>query len=424
VTPSASRHSLRAEVSSVVRFEGAVGRSKRSSLFPAWLLLTGIMLVPSGWAVHLSGEGLKFTAGRAAIALLLVPAVARLLKAGRRLLSSDLLVFFTGAWMIGSRLQQDGLNDSAVAETIEIAGGYIVARAYFFGRPALQGFMQVFERLTIIVILLAVADTLTGKNLITAMSTGTYPGYRYGFVRAESTFEDSEHFGTFCCVAGSICLYLERVGFRRVFWVSFCFFGCLLALSSGPLLALAIMVCTSVYDRMLRQFTWRWKAFGMTIVGLLTAVYLLANHPTSWLIEHLTIDPSTGYFRITVFDYAFDQIAEHPFSGWGFSTIGSDDFLSNITVDSVWLVCAIRFGLPMMIFLLMTNVCTFFPLVRTKGRVINAYINDAGTAFTYGIMCFMLIGLTVHFWNATWMLWAVFLGVRASIKESQMWGEG
>jgi hypothetical protein len=345
-----------------------------------------------------------------------------MLLGGRHFVSSDLLVVFTGAWMIGSRFQQDGLNDSAVAETIELMGGYIVSRAYFFGRPALQEFMRVFEILTVIVILLAALDTLTGKNVITAMSTGSYPGYRYGLVRAESTFEDSEHFGTFCCVAASICLYLEHAGVRRFFWVSFCVFGCLLALSSGPLLVSIIMVATSIYDHMLKQFSWRWKAYGMTVAGLVAAVYLVTNHPTSWLIEHLTIDPSTGYFRVTVFDYAFDQIAVHPFSGWGFAAIGDDDFLSHMTVDSVWLVFALRFGLPMMVLLLLTSIGTFFPPApQFKGKATDLYINNAGTAFTYGIMCFMLIGLTVHYWNATWMLWAVCLGTRASIKESQIW---
>src|SRR5262249_10794270 len=82
----------------------------------------------------------------------------------------------------------------------------------------------------------------------------------------------------------------------------------------------------------------------------------------------------------------------------------------------VWLVSALRFGLPMMYLLLLTNISTFYP----KGTKGDPYINNVGKSFTFAIVCLMVIGLTVHYWNAIWMLWAVCLGVRASIKESQV----
>jgi hypothetical protein len=58
--------------------------------------------------------------------------------------------------------------------------------------------------------------------------------------------------------------------------------------------------------------------------------------------------------------------------------------------------------------------------MRLKRKATDPYISTLGTGFTFGVMCFATIGLTVHFWNATWMLWGVLLGIRASIKESQI----
>ena len=133
---------------------------------------------------------------------------------------SHLFVFLTSAWMIGSRLQEDGLHPSAVAEVIELFGGYVVSRACFFGRPALQEFTQVFKILTATLILLACLEPLAGRNVVTAMTSMLfhtpefYPQYRYGIVRAQSTLEDAEHFGTFCCVAASLLLYSEFSGVR------------------------------------------------------------------------------------------------------------------------------------------------------------------------------------------------------------------
>ena len=328
---------LRSEFSSAVR-RGHVGRSKRSSTFPAWLLLTGILLIPSSLAVHLAEGGFKFTPGRAAITLLLVPALFQLRRGARHFVISDLFVFLTSAWMIGSRLQEDGLHGSAVAEVIELLGGYIVSRAFFFGRPALQDFLHVFQIMTVTLIILACLEPFAGRNVVTAITSMLfhtpefYPQYRAGIVRAQSTLEDAEHFGTFCCVAGSLFLYSQPTGVRKLLWVGFCFFGCLLALSSGPLLVFAIVIGSHFYDVTLKRFSWRWKAYVTAMAVLVAIPYIFAKHPTAWLIEHLTLDPSTGYFRLYVFDYAFDQIALNPLTGVGFGQVGNDEFLGRTTI--------------------------------------------------------------------------------------------
>jgi hypothetical protein len=418
----ASRRSRRSGLSSATQVRDRYGgRSQRPSSFSAWLLLTGVLLIPASLVVF-SGEGFKFTPGRLAITLLLAPALSKLLREHRHFVSSDFFVFLTAAWMIGSRFQDDGLNASAVAEVIELLGAYIVSRAYFFGRWELQQFMRIFKILMVVMILLACLEPLAGTNVVTSTVSALFQTqvnstqFRLGIARAQSTIEDSELFGALCCVAGCLCLYMEPNRVRRVVWVGFCFFGCLLSISSGPLLTFAIMLASYVYDCMLYQFPWRWKAYVATIAGLLAAVFVVSNNPVGWLIEHLLFDPGSSYFRVYVFDYYLAHIAVYPFTGWGFGPVGDDDFLSTTTVDNVWIVCAVRFGLPMIFFLLLTNIGTFFRAVG-KGEESDSYIKNAGTAFTFGLVCLMSIGLTVHYWNAIWMFWGVCLGTRASIKE-------
>lgn len=192
--------------------------------------------------------------------------------------------------------------------------------------------MRIFKILLIVVIFMASLEPLAGKNVVTAITSTLFhtpefeTQFRGGIVRAQSTIEDAELFGTLCCVAGSLCLYIGSTGIRKFLWVGFCFFGCLLAISSGPLLAFALALGTYGYDRVLRQFSWRWKAYVLTLIALLAAVFFVAKSPVAWLVSHLTLDPSTGYFRLYVFDWAFDQIAVHPLKGWGFGLIGDDDF--------------------------------------------------------------------------------------------------
>jgi hypothetical protein len=400
-------------------------QSGRPRTLAMWLLLIGILVIPAGLDIHLSGDGLKFTPGRAMITLLLAPALATLARPPRRLIVSDLLILLTALWMVGSRLPEDGLNQSAAASALELFGGYFVGRAFFFGPRALAAFLRIFKIVISIVIMLAVLDPLFGKNVVQTIvaSLVSTPGgvpnqTRFGIIRASSTIEMAELYGTVCCVAGSIFLYLETMKGARLRWAAFAFFGCALSLSSGPLLAFVIVVCFFFYDQLLENFNGRWKVVSLTLALFLLIVFASTERPISWVVEHMTLDPSTAYFRLYVFDYVIEQINLKPLLGWGFAPVGTDDFLSTTTVDCVWLVNAARYGIPMIALFFAANLMSFVSFT-SKGRsdCVDEFMRKAGTGFTQAIVMFILVGATVHFWNATWQFWSVCLGIRGAIKE-------
>jgi hypothetical protein len=403
-------------------------QSEQPRTVAMWLLLIGILVIPAGFAVHLSGDGLKFTPGRAIITLLLVPALAVLARPTRRLIAADFFIVLTALWMVGSRIPDDGLNPSAVASALEMFGGYFVGRAFFYGPLALAAFLRIFKVVISIVIALAVLDPLFGENVVqTIVATlidtpGGVPNQdRFGIIRAASTIEMAELYGTVCCVAGSVFLFLETQRGAKVRWAAFAFFGCALSLSSGPLLAFALVVCFYFYDQFLQNYTGRWRAVATVLALFLLAVFASSERPISWLVGHMTLDPSTAYFRLYVFDYVMEQIRLKQFVGYGFGPIGDDEFLSTTTVDCVWLVNAARYGIPMIALFFCANMMSFISF-GSKGRRdrVNEFMNKAGTGFTQIIVTFMLVGITVHFWNATWMLWTVCLGIRGAIKEWQL----
>jgi hypothetical protein len=396
----------------------------KSGAFPVWFLLTAILLIPASLNVHLAGDGLKFTPGRAAITLLFLPGLVMFLRARRRIIGADVFIFLTSVWMIGSRIPEDGLNPSAVAAVIELFGGYLLGRAYVYGPFALKRFLRIFKIVTFLVISMAVLDPLFSANVVMAAADiivanpfYTVPQYRGGIARAVSTMEMAELYGTFCVAATSIFLFLETKPPTRYLWAAFGSFGCILSLSSGPLLALIMVICFYLYDHLLGGLAWRWKLINTIFLLFLLAVFSLTAKPLSWLVSHFTLDPSTGYFRIYVFDYISDQISLKPLTGYGFGPIGDDDFLSVTTVDNVWLVCAARYGIPMIILFLLANVTTFMSFAKGGQRDVDPFMVKAATGFTQVIMVFTLVGLSVHFWNAAWQFWAVCIGIRASIKE-------
>lgn len=396
-----------------------------SNAFASWLLLGG-MLLPASMTFFLGDA--KFYPGRLVIFLLLLPAPLFLFKKGRRPVLCDFFAFAMSAWIIGVTLfaGRYGSLSSAAAMVIEFLGGYVVARAYLFGRPALGVFVQTLKIVIGIMIAIAVLEHLTGRlitnDIVSALSgqqLKTTAEVREGWVRAISTFPHPILYGTFCVVAGVIFLYAERSASSRTFYVALCFFGCALAMSSAPLLSFFIAISVYCYGKVMKPYSWRWKALASIIGACLVAIFLLTNNPTSWIVEHMTLDPSTGYFRKAAWQRALYNIDLSPLTGYGFDEVGDpNEFFDRASVDSVWLVLALRFGYPVMILLLLTNVSSFYGFGRkTAGRTNSPYMDNMRTAFTLAVVVFMLAGLTVHYWNAIWIFWGVCIGIRASLQE-------
>ncbi|TFV39482.1 hypothetical protein E4K66_13915 [Bradyrhizobium frederickii] len=388
----------------------------------AWLLLFGCAM-PSYMTMYVGGA--KFIPARIVISLLMIPALAQLFQRGRRLCASDFFVCAASAWMFVAVLQTDQGSSSAAALVLEFSGGYIVARAYFFGRQGLESFVRVLKPVTAAIVAVAVLEHLTRHNVVAALmglqSTGYE--YRYGLLRATSTFPHAILFGSFCAVAGAIFLYSERSFLGRTLYCGLCLFGCVLSMSSAPLMAFGIVLSVYFYDQMLRGQRWRWHALVASLFMFLGIVFLAANKPFSWIVANLTLDPATGYFRVATWESASYYIDLSPYVGYGFGSYASpDDFFGNASVDSVWLTLALRFGIPLVIFILLANIAAFFPSRRTASiqHGPDAYMRNMRTAFTLGLAMFMFVGLTVHYWNNSWILWGIWIGIRASLKEDSV----
>lgn len=393
----------------------------RSHTFATWLFFLGVIL-PGNMTFPL-GEA-KFNPERLAIALLLIPALLLLLRKGRCFVAADLFACLTSIWMLAVSLQEGRSSSlsSAAAMTLEFFGGYVVGRGYLFGRPAIAEFVQVLKVAVAIIVAVAMLDHMSGKLIVNdALGLGSEPEYRSGLMRAASVFPHPISYGTFCAVAGGIFLYSEARPLSQIGWVGLCFLGCLLAMSSAPLLVFLIAISVYSYDRLMKSYSWRWKAFAAAVGAAFGFIFLTTNKPVSWIVAHLTLDPSTGYFRVATWDRAFYNIGLSPWSGYGFDEIrkDSDEFFDNASVDSVWLVLALRFGIPIVVLMLLANVASFFIGFgrKTAGRTADAYMDNMRTAFTLAVMTFMLAGLTTHYWNTIWMFWGACIGIRASLYE-------
>jgi hypothetical protein len=172
------------------------------------------------------------------------------------------------------------------------------------------------------------------------------------------------------------------------------------------------------YDRILHRFSWRWKLLVITLSSLIGALFLVSKRPIAWIVLHLTIDPQTGYFRMATWDLGLAEVARSPILGRGFTEFtGPAESLVYIaySVDAVWLVEALRYGLPAVACLILTIFLPFF----TKNRSLTSdpYMRRCRTAFSLVLVLMSVVGLTVHFWNADWIFFSLCMGIRASLAE-------
>ena len=335
----------------------------------AWLALIGLILPPQ--EVYFIA-GANFTGGRLCVLLLFFPALFMFLQKGRRVLLCDLFAFATAAWMIGAALYVSGLaslGSAAAAESLEFIGGYLVARGFFWRPSAQDKFIRVLKILSITAIVLSMADSISGRwivhDTLAAVLQVAPPGpvYREGLVRATSTFDHPILLGAFCSLAIPIFLYTEDTALRRISYVGISLIGCAVTLSSAALISALIAISAYIYDRIMRQFPWRWAAFWGVILAFFVALFLTSNRPFGWLISHLTLDPQTGYFRLLIWDAGLAQIDQAPWAGAAF--VFKSEILNN-SVDLVWLLLALRFGIPASILLLLTNIAAFWPIKNPK----------------------------------------------------------
>lgn len=385
-----------------------------------WIALIGIFFPP----VLFSIGSLNFTPGRLVLILLLGPCVVSVLKNGRRFVGSDGFAVALVIWILTSSTLSGGFKPYVAAEALEFISAYLLGRAFILGPANFEMFIRALKVIIFVVVAFSLLDTFSGRH-VTMDSFGLTPEqsllngkneYRFGLVRAASLFIGPEQNGTFCVMAACIFLYAER-GLKRGLYVGVSVFGCLLALSSGPIMALALISSLFVYDKCMQSYPWRWRlVVGMTIVFVL-AVTIVSDHPVEWILVHMTLDPQTGFFRLGMWNYAIPLLGQSPLIGYGLVQLGASDEarLYLWSIDCIWLVEALRYGLPAAILLFLTIFWSSFG--KNKQISFNRSGGDVSTGLTLAFVAFSFIGLTVHFWDGSWLFLNLCVGVRASLVE-------
>jgi O-antigen ligase len=392
-----------------------------------WILLVGMFMPPT---VAFFLGTFKLSAGRIVLIMLFIPAIKQLFNRPWHFVWSDPLVAAAVLWITGSRFFVEGINATSFMEGFEFIGFYVLGRALFFQPAAINEMLPILRIVAVLLLAFAFMDFFTntfvvnelgGKifRTVTLVSQRDYSHFHrelFGrdVIRATSTFDHPILYGTFCSIVGAIFLFAESGPMLKIFGVGICFVGVVLSGSSAALLGSIIYVGVYVYNLVFRKYNSRWKVFVMLLVAAIITINIVIAHPLNWIILHLTFDPVSGYYRILEWDAAIEQIKQHPYIGFGSGHIFDNEFL-DVSIDSVWLALALKYGVPASVLLMLSGFVLF--LKNPGNKIEDREFLRTRTIFTLINALFIFIGFTVFYWNSMWQFWGLCLGIRASLEE-------
>jgi hypothetical protein len=196
---------------------------------------------------------------------------------------------------------------------------------------------------------------------------------------------------------------------RRIVMASF------VSLSAGAWLMLGLQIALAAWDRITRGLPGRWAILGVAFIGVLVVVSMLSNRsPVKVFISYASFSAQSSYNRILIWEYGTAEVARHPLLGIGLGDWVRAPWMS-ASMDNFWLVVAVRYGLPALIFLVLA-ILIIAAAQRPRSNVTQEWAN-CRLAWISTMAAIALAACTVHLWNNTFGFFMFMLGAGAWLAD-------
>lgn len=350
---------------------------------PVVLYLLAIV-IPIGF----NAGPLFLTLLRTFLLVMVIPLFFRLVS-GRlgKLLATDILFLLYIAWatLALAMTSPDQVISQSGSVGIEFIGGYLTGRAYIRDKGS---FIALCRWLTVLVMIsmpFSIYEAWTGRPLIveyirkipglTSVAIVTIEG-RMGLERVQNVFAHPIHYGLFCSVAFSLCFVALKDVYstsRRLISSLVIMLSGFLALSSGALLAIVLQIALIAWSLIFARIRWRW----WLLVGLFALAYLVIDilstrSPIRVFMSYATFSAHNAYWRGIIFEWGIKNIfgdasvgvPAAPWFGLGMRDWIRPWFMHSGSMDNFWLVIAVRYGVPGLLFLVVGYSIAIYHVMR------------------------------------------------------------
>jgi hypothetical protein len=300
---------------------------------------------------------------------------------------------------------------------IETVGSYLLARCYIRDANDFYNVIKLLFRIVVFLLPFALFEFLSSQNVSREMFALILPTFteampaRMGLTRVQSVFDHPILFGVF---TGSIVALVHLVlGYRMDLFQRFFMTGItagtsILAVSSGPLIALIVQGFLLFWNGVLGAFKSRWKFLIFLLISISVTIEAVANRSLlDIVVSYFLFDPGSYWFRKIIWMYGTASVSNHPLFGTGLNEWERPEWMAS-SIDNFWLFHAVRYGLPAAFLMLLAFFSVFLAVSFKKG--LDAKLSEYRTAFLITMTGFFVVAWTVHFWDAAYVIFLFLLG--------------
>ena len=360
---------------------------------------------------------------RLLLLVLFLPFVAAMIKrrAGQ-LTSSDILMGCYVLWRVITLVFHHGMERFAYASILAtmLLGGYMAGRLLIRNAQDYRRFIRYFLILLLILLPFAIFELFTERMIITEILGKVFPATaqqfqtRNGLSRVQVVFPHSILFGLFCSIGFGNVLYIYRDQFwGRLLRLALVIGMTIMSQSSAPVLSVGLQSIMAGWDKITRG---KWMTLAVGVAAIYIFLSLASNRgPVVIIIENLTFNPSTAWWRVYIWEYGIQNVMAHPLFGLGLNDWARPTWLAD-TVDNFWLLTAMQAGIPALGFLATALVIHVVRIVRAKG--LNAQTRDIRTGYLVVLAGTVFTLSTVHIWDAMAVFVMFYIGAGSFLYTS------
>jgi hypothetical protein len=230
---------------------------------------------------------------------------------------------------------------------------------------------------------------------------------RDGYFRAGVSYPHPILWGLICTLllAQAWYLWCDRT-LSRLQGIAVAVASTLTAMSSAPILALGVQTSLILWGRLTGN---RWWLLTILFSAAYVTVDLLSNRgPVIIMIETLTLNPQTAWWRVYIWQYGSESVMNHPVLGIGLNDWVRPEWLAP-TVDNFWLLIAMRHGFPAILLLCSGLSLHLWHLIRASGLSPDDLAARMAYIIALAALCFILC--TVHVWGSPSVLVMFYFGM-------------
>ena len=152
------------------------------------------------------------------------------------------------------------------------------------------------------------------------------------------------------------------------------------------------------------------------ILGMAAISLISESGLTSFLIRHLTLHSDSGYYRMSIWEYAGAEVLANPIFGIGTRDYSRPAWMISSSVDAHWLLISMRYGFPFSMSVLMTVVCGIVMSLRSTSSP-DPVDHKVGRAMGFSLIAIMLTGLSVFLWEGVEIWMTLLTGMAVSFGQ-------